>query len=227
MTDSTRQAAAATTTTVPKSFLIITNISKRTNVRMLLQVGVAFGCTKILVVGQKSFHFHWPMDDASADARAHNDNVDDDDDVDRQNDNHACTTDIPRHLLPVFASGIVTIERFEKWQNCVTYLQENSILLVGVEIHVDAKTIQEICHQLSSDSSSSGNNDGTRDVAFVMGNEGTGLQEKQMKSCDYYCRIPQYGSGTASLNVYVAASIVLYHFHQYQRRQRAEEATLE
>jgi tRNA(Leu) C34 or U34 (ribose-2'-O)-methylase TrmL len=183
---------------VSKSILIITNISKRANVRSLLQVGVAFGCSKLLIVGQKAFNFTFTSD----------------------GDDTIVSTDIPKHLLPIFASGVVTIERFEKWQNCVSYLQEHAITLVGVEIHKDAKTIQEICNHLTV---SSGNNNASSDVAFLMGNEGTGLQEKQMNSCDMFCRIPQYGNGTASLNVYVAASIVLYYFHQYQRRQMAAQ----
>ena len=185
----------------PRSVLIITNISKRANVRSLLQVGVAFGCSKILVVGQKAFNFTILSDSSDFSS------------------NDTVVSDIPKHLVPVFESGIVTIERFDKWQNCVSYLKENSIMLIGVEIHPDAKTIQQICHDLSS-----ANDNGGNDVAFVMGNEGTGLQDKQMNSCDMFCRIPQYGSGTASLNVYVAASLILYHFHQYQRRRRAETA---
>lgn len=188
----------ASTGEASKSFLIITNISKRANVRALLQVGVAFGCTKILVVGQKAFNFTVSSDGNESTS------------------NSAVASDVPNHLIPVFASGVITIERFDKWQNCVSYLKEHSITLVGVEIHADAKTIQEICHHLEN-----ANNTGRIDVAFLMGNEGTGLHDKQMNSCDIFCRIPQYGSGTASLNVYVAASIILYHFHQYQRRQRA------
>jgi tRNA(Leu) C34 or U34 (ribose-2'-O)-methylase TrmL len=182
---------------VSKSILIITNISKRANVRSLLQVAVAFGCVKIFIVGQKSFNFT----------------------VTSEDDDAIVSSDIPKHLQPVFASGVVTMERFDKWQNCASYLQEHAIVLVGVEIHVDAKTIHEICNHLTENSAS---NSVSNDVAFLMGNEGTGLQEKLMNSCDFFCRIPQYGSGTASLNVYVAASIVLYHFHQYQRRKRAE-----
>ena len=33
-----------------------------------------------------------------------------------------------------------------------------------------------------------------------------------MAACDSFAYIPQYGPGTASLNVAVAASIVLHHF---------------
>jgi hypothetical protein len=42
--------------------------------------------------------------------------------------------------------------------------------------------------------------------------QGTGLSEKQVSLCDAFVYIPQYGAGTASLNVTVAASIVLQHF---------------
>jgi hypothetical protein len=33
-----------------------------------------------------------------------------------------------------------------------------------------------------------------------------------MRLCDAFVYIPQYGAGTASLNVTVAASIILHHF---------------
>ena len=42
--------------------------------------------------------------------------------------------------------------------------------------------------------------------------QGTGLSEHQLKLCDSFVYIPQHGQGTASLNVTVAASIVLHHF---------------
>jgi tRNA(Leu) C34 or U34 (ribose-2'-O)-methylase TrmL len=179
---------------IPQSYLIIANISKRNNVRSLLQVGVAFGCTKILVVGQRSFQFTICDDE----------------------ENSVAPTDIPKHLLPIFASGTISIERFDKWQHCIDYIKDHDILLIGVEIHKDAKTIQEICHHLHDTSNDS------RDVAFLMGNEGTGLLDKHMQSCDMFCRIPQYGAGTASLNVYIAASIIFYHFHMYQGEQKSK-----
>lgn len=42
--------------------------------------------------------------------------------------------------------------------------------------------------------------------------QGTGLSDVQRAVCDRYIYIPQYGPGTASLNVTVAASIVLHQF---------------
>jgi len=63
----------------------------------------------------------------------------------------------------------------------------------------------------------------TGPTAFMVGNEGQGLNEKQMKLCDCFVYIPQYGPGTASLNVAVATSIVLHHYAlwaKYAERSR-------
>lgn len=46
-------------------------------------------------------------------------------------------------------------------------------------------------------------------TAFLLGNEGHGLSDDELAICDRLVYIPQYGAGTASLNVAVAASIVL------------------
>ncbi|CAA6669042.1 unnamed protein product [Spirodela intermedia] len=51
-----------------------------------------------------------------------------------------------------------------------------------------------------------------KSTAFLLGNEGMGLSAKECEICDFFVYIPQYGGGTASLNVTVAASIVLHHF---------------
>lgn len=53
--------------------------------------------------------------------------------------------------------------------------------------------------------------------------QGQGLSGKQIALCDSFVYIPQYGDGTASLNVTVATSIVLQHFAVwagYQEHQR-------
>lgn len=54
--------------------------------------------------------------------------------------------------------------------------------------------------------------------------QGQGLSAKQLALCDGFVYIPQYGAGTASLNVAVAASIVLHHFALWAGyRERARE----
>jgi tRNA G18 (ribose-2'-O)-methylase SpoU len=48
-------------------------------------------------------------------------------------------------------------------------------------------------------------------TAFLLGNEGQGLGERELAVCDSAVYVPQYGTGR-SLNVNVAAAIVLHHF---------------
>jgi len=57
----------------------------------------------------------------------------------------------------------------------------------------------------------------TEPVAFVLGGEGRGLHEHVAKHCDFRLRIPMAG-GVASLNVSVAAGIVLF---EWRRRTQA------
>ena len=60
-------------------------------------------------------------------------------------------------------------------------------------------------------------------TAFLLGNEGSGLSPQQIAVCDSFVYIPQFGPGTASLNVACAASIVLHHFAtwaNYKERER-------
>jgi len=52
-------------------------------------------------------------------------------------------------------------------------------------------------------------------TAFMSGNEGHGLSEAELAICDQFVYIPQYGQGTASLNVAIATSIVLHHYSMW------------
>ena len=60
-------------------------------------------------------------------------------------------------------------------------------------------------------------------TAFILGNEGHGMNEAQMAVCDRFVYIPHFGGGTASLNVTVAASIIFHRFAEwagYVERER-------
>jgi len=160
----------------PKMYLVLSNISKSPNIRSLLTTASAFGCAGVFVVGQ-------PLFDMSVDG-----------------------TDLPRQIKDYVRERRIFIKRFDKWHECVSYLKEQGIQLVGIEIHEDAVNIEDYVAQ-----------EPTQDVAFLPGNEGQGLNQKQMDSCDAFCIISQYGGGTASLNVNVATSIILHRFHVYQR----------
>ncbi|KAK9288886.1 hypothetical protein L1049_017353 [Liquidambar formosana] len=78
------------------------------------------------------------------------------------------------------------------------FLKEKDCDICGVEIADGAVAVNE--HPFK------------KSTAFLLGNEGTGLSAKECEICDFFVYIPQYGCGTASLNVTVAASIVLHHF---------------
>ena len=51
----------------------------------------------------------------------------------------------------------------------------------------------------------------TKSTLFVVGNEGEGLSDRQKDCCDFFTYIPQFGNAV-SLNINLAAGIVLHHF---------------
>ncbi|XP_057533332.1 uncharacterized protein LOC130811163 [Amaranthus tricolor] len=97
--------------------------------------------------------------------------------------------------------GSISHIRFRHFHSLIDarkYLKEKDCDICGVEITSNAMPVNQ--HPFS------------RSTAFLLGNEGTGLSAKECEICDFFVYIPQYGSGTASLNVTIAASIVLHHF---------------
>ena len=47
------------------------------------------------------------------------------------------------------------------------------------------------------------------------------MNQKQISLCDHFVYIPQFSMGTASLNVNVAASIVMHHFSSWAGYEEA------
>ncbi|KAJ7955008.1 tRNA/rRNA methyltransferase [Quillaja saponaria] len=92
----------------------------------------------------------------------------------------------------------VRFRHFHSLQDAHLFLKEKDCDICGVEITDDAMAVNQ--HPFK------------KSTAFLLGNEGTGLSAKECEICDFFVYIPQYGCGTASLNVTVAASIVLHHF---------------
>lgn len=100
----------------------------------------------------------------------------------------------------------VELLRFDKIEECKNFLISKSVRLVGIEIMPQAKSIlndpfqEGVC------------------VAFMPGNEGDGLSNRQKEMCDEYVYIPQRGNGTASLNVTVATTLVLHEHYRWSHR---------
>ncbi|MFT7561853.1 MAG: 23S rRNA (guanosine2251-2'-O)-methyltransferase [Flavobacteriales bacterium] len=69
--------------------------------------------------------------------------------------------------------------------------------LVGIEITEDSQSIN--VKTFSSN------------TVFILGNEGSGIQEDILKRCDYCVFIPQFGTG-ASINVNTASGIIFNAF---------------
>ena len=198
--------------------LVIANIQKRRNIRALIETALAFGVTSLLIVGQPSLDLGSP---SASDPRPSNSLAlhlrralilctDDDDNV---NKDSSSTTTCPQQPPP---RGQAYVRRFAKWADCVAYLQRQNMPLVGVEIDARAVTVQDLLRQIEQQKQQPQNYSSSSSLALVMGNEGQGLQPRQLQDCQHIVRLPQYGTGTASYNVYVAASLVLQQLHQYQ-----------
>jgi tRNA C32,U32 (ribose-2'-O)-methylase TrmJ len=156
-------------TSAPKCFLIVHNISKKHNIGTLARCAVAFNVAEMCLVGSKhynTFGSHGSFD-------------------------------------------YVPLKHFETLAKVREYLkEEHQCVIFGIEIIEGALAVQ--------DKPFTGN------TAFILGNEGQGLSKQQMAICDKYVYIPQYGNGTASLNVTVAGSIILHNFCLWAGYQESE-----
>jgi len=197
-TPSTTTTVRKNKTSTKKVYLVICNISKLNNVRSLLRTAAAFGCHGVFIVGQKRSNADPNGPDIPAPLKHYIY-------LKEEGDKTTATTEGGEDKDGMF------LQRFEKWREFVAYKEQQKISLIGVEIHQDAKPVD---HYLNNDNSNH------HDVAFLMGNEGQGLSDKQMNDCDGFVRIAQYGNGTASLNVNVAASVILQKMYQWQQQQQ-------
>lgn len=84
----------------------------------------------------------------------------------------------------------------------VRALGARGIRLVGLEICAGAAPVHAQGALLRTDAGG---------VAIMPGNEASGLSDGQKALCDGFVYIPQYGSGTASLNVAAATAIALHY----------------
>ncbi|SCM00574.1 RNA methyltransferase, putative [Plasmodium chabaudi chabaudi] len=96
--------------------------------------------------------------------------------------------------------GYIKIRYFINMIELKQYLNNNDILLYACEITNQSIPITEQPFVKN------------KDIAFLFGNEGTGISEQIINMCDKIIYIPQYGNGTASLNVSVSCAIILQNF---------------
>lgn len=92
---------------------------------------------------------------------------------------------------------LTKVHHFYTLPEAIAFTRSQGCTVFGVEISDQSKPIHE--HPFAGSS------------AFMMGNEGEGLSHKQIAMCDQLVYIPQFGKAV-SLNVNVAAGIILQHF---------------
>lgn len=90
------------------------------------------------------------------------------------------------------------VRHFSKLQEAKAWFVEEGITVCGVEIGGASEDVTT--HPFRGH------------TAFFLGNEGTGMADSVKSICDHFVYIKHFGTGTASLNVTVAGSIVLHHF---------------
>jgi len=213
--------------TSPELLLIIHNISKRANVKSLLRAALAFGVKTVFVAGSPKFNFD-----------VHNCGEDEgggggtDGEAKRRKD-------LPAPVHDAICGGTFKIVRFRKLRECVEAAVQPPYRarIIGIEIAEGSLSLDDDQNRLAEIFLGEGTRDEEggvsnpnhlhppRNVALMPGNEGTGLSEAQMEYCSgtkgAIVTIPQYGGGTASLNVNVAACVVMQRFVQWADGQGA------
>jgi len=109
-------------------------------------------------------------------------------------------------------NGQILLTRFPKWRDCVAYIEKQKIFLIGVEIDETSQLLNDEYFESTYYPKNEKN------IGIFMGNEGQGILPVHLKNCNSLIQIPQHGVGTASMNVNVATSIVLYRFQDYKKR---------
>lgn len=95
------------------------------------------------------------------------------------------------------AENSVAWRHFKTSQDAIHYLKEKKFFILGVEQTTESLPLQQL-HDYTD-----------QPVAFIFGNEVTGVDKPTLELCDGCIEIPQFGT-KHSLNISVAAGIVLW-----------------
>ena len=108
-------------------------------------------------------------------------------------------------------TGNTPVYHFFSLEPGIAFAREQGCTVCGIEITDRATPINETPFN--------------GPTAFIVGNEGIGLNDRQKSFCDFFTYIPQYGSAV-SLNLNVATGIVLQRYANwagYQETPRQGE----
>lgn len=105
------------------------------------------------------------------------------------------------HKTALGAEESVNWKYFERTEDAISWLKEQGYLVLAIEQCEGSTMLQDFHRQLD------------RKYAIVFGNEVKGVQQQVVDLCDGCLEIPQFGT-KHSLNVSVAAGIVLWHLSE-------------
>lgn len=145
-------------------YLIIQNISKYQNVRVLIHSALAYGFVPVVVGGLQV---------------------------------------VNKLLVDKKMIRSSSFVHYLTFANLVTFLRDNHVALIGIEIGHESQSV--LNNTLFTETH----------IAFILGNEGSGMARAQREACQGLLYIPQYGNGTASLNVSSASAIILNCYHKW------------
>lgn len=95
------------------------------------------------------------------------------------------------------AEAVVAWKHFSNAIEAIHYLKEHDYLILGVEQTSDSVPLDQLDNFVK------------HKVAFVFGNEVSGVEQKTLELCDGLVEIPQFGT-KHSLNISVAAGVILW-----------------
>lgn len=199
-------------------FLIISGISKPNNVRQLIMTSLACGFIPIMTSAPKLKdklslpylpvldlipEFPVPYHEVRVEGGGYEEPIftenkedkKEEDKKEEENNDEEKQKIKKRKILPLTQKIIW----FENLKQAKEFLNSRQVKLYGIEISSTAININNF----------SVKNEGNR-IALMPGNEGEGLHTNQINLCDGLIYIPQYGDTTASLNVHVASTIIMY-----------------
>ena len=186
---------------VPPFYLLLSNISKATNVGKIVRSAVALGVAQIVVVGRRGVCFS-----AALAAQLGADGGDGEEEKEGGKEvkemcagrEHDCCA------LPIL--------HLDSYGAAAAHFHALGARVCGIEIMPQAVSLHGMPPPFSGP------------TAFVLGNEGSGLSPPQIGACDDFVYIPQFGQGIASLNVSCAAAVVMYTFAAWSSQQGASAA---
>lgn len=131
----------------------------------------------------------------------------------------------PAPFQRAISEGKIALHRFAKWKECFLYMEKQAVFLIGVEIDEKSRLLNDGYFEQNLPAGTQYDCIGKNNIGILLGNEGQGIHPAHLKNCNALIRIPQYGVGTASMNVNVATNIVLYRFQNWKRTIQRQNRT--